>query len=406
MRAVSAPRAHTATTAHLQAAYPFMAEGALGGEGCLIGQQAFSGAAFCFDPWVLYAKGLLRGPSMVIAGQVGHGKSALVKTYAYRQAIFGRRIVVVDPKGEYAPLCEAYDTHPVRLEPGATQRLNPLEVGTTPAGRVSLLAALLGTALGRDLGPEERAAVAAALQAAARNADPPTLPLVGEALLAPTPAAATELGTTTEQLAAEGRACALALRDLNAGALAGMFDGPTSIDVDLTAPVVAFDISRVPVAARPIVMACVAAWLEPRLQTEDRRTIFVLDEAWALVANPSVAEFLQRLWKLARSLGVQNILVVHRLTDLVAAGDEGSRVSQIARGLLSESETVVILRQDPADLATTRTLLGLTDSEVERVTDLPAHAALWRVGRRSLLIEHRITTTEAPLVDTDQRMHT
>ncbi len=74
-------RAHQLTTAHLQAAYPFMAEQGLGGRGVLIGRDVNAGGSFCYDPWVLYEDGVITGPSAIIAGQVGLGKSALVKTY-------------------------------------------------------------------------------------------------------------------------------------------------------------------------------------------------------------------------------------------------------------------------------------------------------------------------------------
>jgi len=35
---------------------------------------------------------------MVVFGQIGRGKSAFVKTFLWRQAVFGRRAWVVDPR--------------------------------------------------------------------------------------------------------------------------------------------------------------------------------------------------------------------------------------------------------------------------------------------------------------------
>src|SRR5665647_3295416 len=45
---------HRATSEVLAGAYPFLAEAGLGSEGTFIGQDAWSGGGFCFDPWVLY----------------------------------------------------------------------------------------------------------------------------------------------------------------------------------------------------------------------------------------------------------------------------------------------------------------------------------------------------------------
>ena len=56
-------------------------------------------------------------------GQIGRGKSSFVKSYLWRQAVFGRRAWVVDPKGEYGPLARAWGVAPVALYPGGSVRL-------------------------------------------------------------------------------------------------------------------------------------------------------------------------------------------------------------------------------------------------------------------------------------------
>ena len=66
---------HRATSEVLAGAYPFLAEEGLGSAGMLIGQDAWSGAAFCYDPWELYRQGALTNPNICLAGQIGRGKS-------------------------------------------------------------------------------------------------------------------------------------------------------------------------------------------------------------------------------------------------------------------------------------------------------------------------------------------
>lgn len=405
MRTRARHRAHRATSAHLQAAYPFMGETGLGARGVYIGRDIYSGAAFCFDPFVLYEEGLITNPSALIAGQVGLGKSALVKTYLARQAVFGRRSVVIDPKGEYGPLAEWFGARPIRLAPGGGVRLNPLGAAGGREERVALLAALTSASLRRPLGPQEHSALDLAYRSSAAVGEP-TLPSVQHHLLHPSPEAAAEVGSDRVELAREGRACALELRRLCEGDLAGMFDGPTSAGVDLDTPVVVFDLSALHgSAAQGILMVCVSAWLSGRLARDDGiRRLVVLDEGWSVLADPATATFLQRSWKLARAYGVANILVVHRLSDLRSAGAEGSRETRIAEGLLSDSETRVILQQSPADLEATRELVGLTATEAEHVATLGRGAALWKVGGRSFVVQHRLSPGEWALVDTDARM--
>ena len=80
---------HRTTTAHIQAAYPFVAEGGLGGRGAYVGRDVYGGS-FCYDPWELYGRELT-SPNAVVIGIVGRAKSSLVKTYVFRQSVFGRQ---------------------------------------------------------------------------------------------------------------------------------------------------------------------------------------------------------------------------------------------------------------------------------------------------------------------------
>ena len=95
--------AHQVTTRNLGAAYPFIAEAGLGRRGVVIGDDLLGGS-FVFDPFELYTAGVVSNPNMVVFGQIGRGKSAFVKSFLWRQAVFGRRAWVVDPKGEYGDL--------------------------------------------------------------------------------------------------------------------------------------------------------------------------------------------------------------------------------------------------------------------------------------------------------------
>jgi len=51
---------HRATSEVLAGAYPFLAEAGLGAAGTFVGQDAWSGGGFCFDPWVLYEQKVIR----------------------------------------------------------------------------------------------------------------------------------------------------------------------------------------------------------------------------------------------------------------------------------------------------------------------------------------------------------
>ena len=413
--------AHVATTRHLCAAYPLVAESGLGHRGVLIGRDVLGGS-FVYDPFALYRAGVVTNPNMVVIGQIGRGKSSFVKSYLWRQAVFGRSAWVIDPKGEYGPLCKAWGVQPVALRPGGPVRLNPLDTGgfVAPGGsdgdgaaarRAALTASLAVSCLGRDLRPRERAAIDAALRAAAgvasrRSMTSPTLPLVVEALLEPDEQAAADLRTSRSELVEDGRDVALELRRLVHGDLRGMFDGPTTDGLRLDGPLVVLDLSAVYHSpALGVLMACAAAWLQSAVEARHRnRILLVVDEAWAILGNLGVARWLQSSWKLSRAMGVANIAVLHRLSDLAAVGAAGSEQVGLAEGLLADSETRVVYAQSPSEVTRTGDLLGLTDTEADLVSTLVRGTALWKVGRRSFLVEHRLGRGEAWLVDTDRAM--
>ncbi len=400
---------HRCTTRHAQAVYPFMAAGGLGGRGVFIGRDS-AGGAFCYDPWVLYGDGALDDPNAIVLGKLGQGKSALVKTLLWRMLLFGRRAFVLDVKREYGPLCKAVGVAPVSLVPGGGVRLNPLASRPEEHAQVELLRAVTVTAVGGPLAQVEAAALREALRSVRDHAGEPTLPQIADALFVPTAEMAERLNTTPELLARDARRAALALQDLCEGPLKGMFDGPTTPGLDLDARLLVLDLHAVRDSpAVGILMACATAWMSALLarmaeRPGRERLINVADESWKIVQHTGLGEWFQSNFKLARQFGVMNLVVLHKLADLQAAGDAGSRAARIAEGLLADASTLIIYHQDESQVPLTRTLLGLSESEAQLISMLSAGQALWRVGGRSFVVQHYRSRLEAQLTNTDTGM--
>src|SRR5580693_3901908 len=403
---------HRSTTRHAQAIYPFVATGGLGGRGVFVGRDS-SGGAFCFDPWVLYGDGALDDPNAIVLGKLGQGKSALVKTLLWRLLLFGRRAFVLDVKREYGPLCAAVGVKPVSLAPGGSVRLNPLASRPEEHAQLELLRAVTVTALGGPLTQLEAGALREALRTVRLRGDgEPTLPEIAAILFAPVAEMADRLQTTPERLAADARRAALAIQDLCEGPLRGMFDGPTTpaIRNDLDAKLLVLDLHAVRDSpAVGILMACATAWISALLaRTAERpgreRLINVADESWKIVQHTGLGEWFQSNFKLARQFGVMNLVVLHKLADLQAVGDAGSRAARIAEGLVADASTRVVYHQDESQVPLTRSLLGLSRSEGRLISTLSAGQALWRVGNRSFVVSHQRSAIEARLTDTDSGM--
>ncbi len=409
IRAAQRP-AHRFTTRHAQAIYPFTAAGGLGGEGVFIGRDG-SGAAFCFDPWMLYASGVLDDPNAIVLGKLGQGKSALVKTLLWRMLLFGRRAFVLDVKREYGALCDAVGVVPISLVPGGGVRLNPLASRPEEHAQVDLLRAIATTAIGEVVNQIEGAALREALRTVrAVGVSEPTLPEIAAVLFDPPGEMASRLRTTPVQLALDVRRAALALQDLCEGPLRGMFDGPTTPGLDLDAKLVVLDLHAVRDSpAVGILMACATAWMSALLsQMAERpgreRLINVADESWKIIQHTGLGEWFQSNFKLARQFGVMNLVVLHKLGDLQAAGDAGSRAARIAEGLIADASTRIVYHQDESQIPMTRELLGLSQTEARLLTMLSSGQALWRVGSRSFVVQHYRSRFEARLTDTDTGM--
>ena len=401
---------HRFTTRHAQAIYPFTTSGGLGGDGAFIGRDA-SGGAFCFDPWVLYGRGLLDDPNAIVLGTLGQGKSALVKTLLWRMLLFGRRAFILDVKREYGALCEAVGVRPISLVPGGGVRLNPLASRPEEHAQVELLRAVAASAIGERVNQTESAALREALRTVRHaGATEPTLPDVAAVLFDPTEEMAQRLHTTREQLAREVRRAALALQDLCEGPLRGIFDGPTTPGLDLDARLVVLDLHAVRDSpAVGILMACATAWMSALLarmaeRPGRERLINVADESWKIIQHTGLGEWFQSNFKLARQFGVMNLVVLHKLGDLQAAGAAGSRAARIAEGLVADASTRIIYHQDASQIPLTRAYLGLSETEARLLSMLSCGQALWRVGSRSFVVQHYRSRFERRLTDTDAGM--
>jgi hypothetical protein len=409
---------HRATSEVLAGAYPFLAEEGLGSAGVLIGQDAWSGTAFCYDPWELYRQGQLTNPNIFLAGQIGRGKSTLAKSLAARCVAFGRRVYVPgDPKGEWTVVARALGGSDVELGVGSSTRLNPLDEGPRPSGvtdpawraqvgarRTGLLAALAESTLGRPLGPTERSALDAALADAQARCAVPILPMVVDALLDPQ---RTSAGSTIDQLRTDGRETGHALARMVRGDLGGLFDGPSTVSFDPSAPMLTLDLSHISGSDTLIglVMTCASTWMEAALADPGGgQRLVVYDEAWRLLAQPALLARMQAQWKLSRAWGLANLMVVHRLSDLDAVGDTGSQSRGLAQGLLGDTATRILYNEPFDEAQAAGRILGLTSIEVAQLPELAKGEGLWRVNERAFVVRHLCTPGELAIFDTDARM--
>ena len=386
---MSRPWTHWATSADLSALRLPAHDAGTGLAGQGLGRLQFGGP-FVLDPFDAYAANLVTNPNVIVSGSIGAGKSTVVKMMIARALERGRRVVVIDPKGEYEALAHAHATTSITL--GRDGWCSPFP----DDGRESrdLLRALIASAQGRPLDADEYYALD---ELYARLAVPrPTRVL--RALYDLVSDRLDDVGASAP------RSLALTLHRFVRGDLAGLFDGEGQ-PVRFEGNLVVIDVSHQWSSdSFGVALLCALAAAQQVVATRGELGYLVLDEAWALLADDGALRWLRGSWKLARARGLSHVLVLHRWTDVVASGDAGSAQRERARGLLRECETGWFFRQ-PADESREMALaLGLSALEERYLRDVPRGVALVRYGTYRSVVRVMPDVTDARVIDTDAAM--
>jgi type IV secretory pathway VirB4 component len=386
---VSRPWTHWATSSDLSSLRLPAHDAGTGLAGRPLG-RCLRGFDFVLDPFDAYAAGLVSNPNVVVAGSIGAGKSTVVKMLLDRALVRGRRVVVVDPKGEYAPLAASYGVRPVTL--GRDGWCSPFP-DDDREGR-NLLRALVASAQGSPPTGDQHYVIDEAWRRLASPRPVRVLRALYEQL---------HSHIASEQASAH-RSLALTLYRFIHGDLAELFDGdgdPLRFDgqlivLDLSAQ---WSSNSFSVAALSAVAAA-----QQVVAVKDELGYLVLDEAWALLSDAHALRWLQGSWKLARSRGLSHVLVLHRWTDVAAAGDAGSAQRERAQGLLRECETALLFRQPPDEAREMAVALALHAREERYLTALPKGAALARYGTHRSVVRVTPDERDRQFIDTDGAM--
>jgi type IV secretory pathway VirB4 component len=352
--------------------------------------QAQRGSSFVFDPFDAYSAGLVSNPNMIVAGSIGAGKSTVVKMIVDRALRRGRRVVVIDPKGEYGKLATSHGALVVAL--GRDGWCCPFPSSDVESR--DLFRALIASAQGSPLSADQHFAI----DGVWRELPTPRPRRVFDALL--TLLARHLTGTT----ASAERSLALVIYRFVHGDFAGLFDG-SGEPLDFAGDFVVLDLSALwSSSAFSVAVFSAVAAAQQVVASSDRLGYLVLDEAWALMSDPYALQWLQGSWKLARARGLSHILVLHRWTDVAAAGNAGSAQRERALGLLRECETAWLFRQPPDEAREMAIALGLHEREERYLSAVPKGTALVRYGPHRSIVRVRPDSDDLVLIDTDAAM--
>lgn len=388
---MSRPWTHWATSADLAALRLPAHDAATGLPGSCLGTVQH-GREFVLDPFDAYSAGLVSNPNVIVSGSIGSGKSTIVKMMVDRALAMGRRVVVIDPKGEYRALAQRHGVECITL--GRDGWCSPFPDDDRESRE--LLRALVSSAQGRVLSKEEHYALDEAYSQLPHPRPQRVLGSLFELL-----AHHLETPSSTPE-----RSIALTLHRFVHGDLAGLFDG-NDRPMRFEGQLVVVDVSA-QWASESFGVSVLSA-LAAVQQVASVRAEFgylVLDEAWALLGDEHALRWLRGSWKLARARGLSHVLVLHRWSDVVSSGDDGSAQRERARGLLRECETGWFFRQPVDESHEMSVALGLSRLEERYLSELPKGVALVRYGAHRSIVRVTPNRRDVSFIDTDDRMRT
>ena len=326
-----------------------------------------------------------------------------------------RAVILGDTKPDYTMLTEHLGGQVIRIGRGL-DRINPLDAGPLGAAlrrmtgpdaqalrwevrsrRLSLLMALCTLVRESRITNAEEVILGRAIDLLDERNQPGGQPTVTDVLTVieegPDTLRSAARADTPRRDTRTGSADLVFTLDLLAtGSLAGVFDQPTSRPIDLDAPAVSVDISRVGAAGDKLLtaaMLCVwsygfamvdaAAALADQQIAPRRSYLAVMDELWrALRGAPGLVEYADSLTRLNRAKGMGSIMITHSLADLDALATEEDRAK--ARGFVERSAITVMGGLPPRELARVHEITPLTGPEQELV-DVLVRAGLLAARR-------------------------
>ncbi|QKG20088.1 hypothetical protein [Actinomadura verrucosospora] len=438
-----------ATTSQVCGLYPFTAGSGTPTIGTPVGRHQLWGEVVCLDPLAWLREGLVTNPGMFVLGQPGTGKSTLVKRLVTGAVATGTTpIILGDTKPDYTRLVDYLGGQVIRVGRGV-DRINPLDAGPLEdarrrltgtdaetlrwevrSRRLSLLLALATLVREARITNAEEVVLGRAIDLLDERLDhEPTIPDVLHVLeQGPDELRSATRTDTGESYRAQTRDLVFTLDLLISGSLAGVFDAATTRPLNLDAPAISVDISRVRAAGDKLLTAAMlctwayafgmvdAATALTDLHAARRRSYLgVMDELWrALRGAPGLVEHADALTRLNRAKGMASIMITHSLADLDALATEEDRAK--AKGFADRSAITVLAGLPPRELARVHEITPLTGPEQQLVTSWSAPDS-WQPGARhpgrgkyliktgerlGIPIELSLVGPEAHLYDTDQ----
>ncbi|SER74689.1 hypothetical protein SAMN04487983_102181 [Streptomyces sp. yr375] len=399
------PSLWRATTVQACGLWPFAASATAPTTGVPLGPHLRTGTMVCGDPISWFARAnYLSNPSMFMLGMPGLGKSTLVNRMLIGLAATGVvPMVLGDLKPDYAQTVRALGGQVIKIGRGVggINILDPGAMGKTAHriggragealaaeahGRVlNTLTALISVVRSGQVDDHEQAILSVCLNLLTERhppGRPPTLPDLVR-LLDEGPPRLRSVALDRGQATRYQEAVDPLLRSLIgvlSGALGSCFAGESTTRMDLDAPAVCMDISRIGEADTQLTAAAMlASWsdglgavaaagaLADAGLAPQRWYLTVLDELWRpLRAASGIVNRIDALTRLNRTMGVGSVMITHTLKDAAALDSGADRAK--ADGLAERAGMVVCAGLPERELEDLSRIVHFSRAEIDLVS--------------------------------------
>lgn len=330
-------------------------------------------------------KGLVN-PSGFVLACPGSGKSFTVKReivnvfLGYEDA----DILVIDPEREYWKLAEAFGGEVVKFSNGSKNHINPFDFDfrlledeeiDIIADKCQLLTSFISCMDSKHpLNAQEKSFVDRCVRKAYAKSnvltthDPADMPTLGTFLEC--------MKEETENINKDMKDKLIITVDMYVNGSAKYFDNQTNVNTK--SRFIAYDIRDLNGNLKTQSMLLILDYIWNRLsenRDKGRKTYIYFDEAHLLFQDEYSLDYLRMLWKRARKYGGVLTGITQNVEDLLKYDK--------SRSMLSNSEFLVLLKQNPTDAAKLQDILHFTDSEIQYVNDTPAGHGILVLGGKT-----------------------
>lgn len=421
--AVGRPAEWRGTTAQVVGLWPWSVGAGAPLVGTPLGTHLRTGAPVCFDPMNWFERAaFITAPSLFVLGLNGFGKSSLVRRIVLGGIAQGiTPLILADVKPDYRVMVELVGGQVIDLGYGYGQ-LNPLDTGVMGtviaqleaahkheqaitlsqemrARQIALICALVELVRGSRVADFEETVIATALAILYTPADdggrgftgahPPILHDLLEVIIAGGEELRLDAAADTDdRYQAMIVPLRRSLRALTQGPFGQVFNGSTTVALDLNSTAVCIDVSHIPQGDRKlkaaVMLACWGAGFSAvealNMLTDaglapQRYFQVVMDELWQVLSlGEFMVERVDELTRLQRTIAVALIMISHTIKDLQSLGTE-SAINR-ALGFLERARAKIFGALPGEEVTRLDSIVPFTSAERAMVTGWSAPQAL------------------------------